>query len=133
VKIARILVVVVAVPVLAYLAVSYNNARLIAHGKTLLTRQQVSPGEVESALADVRRVHTLADRTEVLSFEAALEIRAGRLDAARRIYEQIVRREPDTVEAWLVLAELSQKTDPARAAEARAQVRRLDPLGAKRH
>jgi hypothetical protein len=43
-----------------------------------------------------------------------------------------VRREPDTAEAWLVLAQLSEQSDPARAAEARSQVKRLDPLSAKR-
>ena len=125
-------IVVVALLVIAWLAVSYGNARLIAHGKSVLASQDPSPAAIESALADVRDAHRLADRTESLSFAAALEIRAGRLDAARSIYEQIVRREPETAEAWVVLAQLSAKSDPARAAEARAQADRLDPVGAKR-
>jgi hypothetical protein len=132
VRIARLVVLVLAVPVIVWLAASYHDARLIAHGKNVLAKQQVSRAEVESALSDVRSAHTLTDRTESLSFAAALEIRAGRLDAARRIYEQIVHREPEGAEAWLVLSQLSAKTDPARAAEALRQVNRLDPLGAKR-
>jgi tetratricopeptide (TPR) repeat protein len=131
VRVARVAVLVVATLALAWLAVSYSNARLIAHGKSVLAKQHVTPAEVESALADVRDAHVLADATESLSFQAALEIRAGRLDAARQIYEQIVRREPEGAEAWLVLSQLSAKTNPARAAEARAQANRLDPQDAK--
>jgi hypothetical protein len=131
-KIARIAVLVLAVPVLAWLAVSYSNARLIAHGKKVLEKQQVTQSEVESALADVRRAHALSDRTRSLSFTAALEIRAHRPEAARQIYEQIVRREPEGAEAWLVLSQLSEKKDPALAAEALRELNRLDPYGARR-
>jgi hypothetical protein len=132
VRIARVVIVLVAALAIAWLAVSYSNARLIAHGKSVLAKQQVTPAEVESALSDVRHAHKLADETESLSFEAALEIRAGRLDTARQIYEQIVRREPEGAEAWLVLSQLSAKSNPARAAYARAQADRLDPVGAER-
>jgi tetratricopeptide (TPR) repeat protein len=132
VKVARVATLLVAAAALAWLAVSYRDARLIAHGKSVLAKQHLSRAEVESALTDVRRADTWADGTESLSFAAALEIRAGRLDAARQIYEQIVRREPEGAEAWLVLSQLSAKSDPARAAYARKQADRLDPVGAKR-
>jgi predicted Zn-dependent protease len=132
VRIPRVVIVLVAVLAIGWLAVSYSNARLIAHDKDVLAKQHVTPAEVESALSDARHAHKLADRTEALSFEAALEIRAHRLDTARQIYEQIVRREPEGAEAWLVLSQLSAKANPARAAYARAQADRLDPLGAKR-
>jgi hypothetical protein len=123
---------VVAAVALTWLAVSFADARLIAHGRRVLASQKPSQTRVESALADVRAAHTWADPTESLSFAAALEILAGRLDTARRMYEQIVRREPEGAEAWLVLSQLSAKANPARAAYARAQADRLDPLGAKR-
>jgi hypothetical protein len=132
VRIARVAIVVVAVLALVWLAVSYSNARLIAHGKGVLAKQHVTPSEVESALSDVRHADKLADGTEALSFEAALEIRAQHLDTARQIYEQIVRREPEGAEAWLVLSQLSARSDPARAAYARAQANRLDPIDARR-
>ena len=131
-NLARAAIVLVAIPALAWLAVSYSNARLIAHGKSVLAMQHPTPGEVESALSDVRHADNLSDRTESLEFAAALEIRAGRLDAARQLYEQIVRREPEGAEAWLVLSQLSAESDPARAAYARQQADRLDPEGAKR-
>ncbi len=103
----RVVVVVVAALAVAWLAVSYGNARVIRHAQVAAADPHASPAAIE----------------------AALEIRAGRLDDARRVYEEIVRREPDTPEAWLVLSKLTAKSDPARSAQALAQVRRLDPLG----
>jgi hypothetical protein len=132
VTVARLALLVLAALAIGWLGVSYGNARLLAHGGKVLASQHPSPAEVESALSDARHADKLTDKTEALSFAAALEIRAGRLDAARRIYEQIVRREPEGAEAWLVLSQLSAKSDPARAAYALAQANRLDPLGAKR-
>jgi cytochrome c-type biogenesis protein CcmH/NrfG len=130
VRLQRTAVLLVAIPVLVWLGVSYENARLVDHGRTVLENPHASRAQIEAALADVRRAHRLdPKRTESLSFAAALEIRAGRLDAASRLFEEVVRREPDTPpEAWLTLAELTQKSDPALSARARAQARRLDPL-----
>jgi hypothetical protein len=130
-RIARVAILVIAALAIAWLGVSYSNARLLAHGGKVLASQHPSRAEVESALSDARAADKLTDKTESLSFAAALEIRAGRLDAARQIYEQIVRREPEGAEAWLVLSQLSAKSNPARAAYAQAQADRLDPLGAK--
>jgi hypothetical protein len=126
-------VVVVAVPVIAWLAVSYDNARRANHASIVLAEPQPSRAEIDAALRDVRAAHHLADPTDSLAYQAALEIRAGRLGAARALYEQIVRREPDTADAWVVLSELSRTGDPALSAHAAAQVRRLDPLRSARH
>jgi predicted Zn-dependent protease len=126
----RTAVLIVAVLAIAWLGVSYDNARLIHHAQVAAGDRKATPAQIEAALADVRGAHTLdPSRTESLSYAAALEIRAGRLDEARKIYEDIVRREPDTAEAWAVLSKLTQRSDPARSAQALAQVRRLDPLG----
>jgi predicted Zn-dependent protease len=129
----RAALLIVAVLALAWLGVSYRNARLFHNGEVVLSDPHASHARIEAALADVRRATTLDPRrTKSLSFAAALEIRAGRFDAARRLFEEVVRREPDIPEAWLVLSELTLKSDPALSARARAQVRRLDPLEAGR-
>lgn len=130
---ARIAVLVVAVPVLAWLAVSYSNSRVIRHAQVVAAAPHPAPGDIDATLADLRGSDPLdPSRTERLSYEGALEIRAGRLDAARAIYERIARLEPDVPETWVVLAALTRTSDPARSAQAEAQVRRLDPLSAKR-
>ena len=46
--------------------------------------------------------------------------------------EAIVREEPRNVAAWGVLYTATVQTDPQRAEEAAAAIRRLDPLGAER-
>ena len=127
----RILIVAVAVLAVAWLGVSYGNARQIRHAQIVAADPHATPAAIESALRDARSAHTLdPSRTESLSYAAALEIKAGRLDEARKLYEQIVRREPDSPEAWVVLSKLTQQSDPARSAQAVAQARRLDPLDA---
>jgi predicted Zn-dependent protease len=127
----RALVLVVAVLAVAWLGVSYGNARQIRRAQIVAADPHATPAAIESALRDARSAHTLdPSRTESLSYAAALEIRAGRLDAARKLYEQIVRREPDSPEAWVVLSKLTQESDPARSAQAVAEARRLDPLDA---
>jgi predicted Zn-dependent protease len=131
VSVQRILILVVAVLALAWLGVSYGNARQIRHAQIVAADPHATPAAIESALRDARSAHTLdPSRTESLSYAAALEIKAGRLDEARKLYEQIVRREPDSPEAWVVLSKLTQQSDPARSAQAVAQAKRLDPLGA---
>lgn len=124
----RAAVLLVTVVAIAWLGVSLGNARVIRHAQVVAADPHATPSEIESALRDVRSARTLdPSRTESLSYAAALEIRAGRLDEAAKVYEEIVRREPDTAEAWAVLSKLTAKTDPARSAQARAQLRRLDP------
>jgi hypothetical protein len=39
-----------------------------------------------------------------------------------------VRREPDNLAAWVVILDTSRDRDPARAAQAEREVRRLNPL-----
>jgi tetratricopeptide (TPR) repeat protein len=131
-RLARIGVVLVALPAIAWLALSYSGTRVIHDAQVVASAPHPTPAQIDAAIAEVRGSRPLdPSRTEALSYAAVLEIRAGRLDKARALYEQIVRREPETAEAWLLLAQLSQKSDPARAAAARAQVHRLDPLLAK--
>ena len=102
------IVVVAAVLAIAWLGVSYGNARSIRHAQVAAADPHASPAQIESALRGVRSAHTLdPSRTESLSYVAALEIRAGRLDDAARVYEEIVRQEPDTAEAWFVLSRLT--------------------------
>jgi cytochrome c-type biogenesis protein CcmH/NrfG len=129
VTLQRAAVLVIAVLAIAWLGVSYGNARVIRHAQVAAADPDATPAAIEAALREVRGDRPLdPSKTESLSYEAALEIRAGRLVEARRVYEEIVRLEPDTPEAWVVLSKLTEKSDPARSAEAAAQARRLNPL-----
>lgn len=128
----RSLVLVVSVLALGWLAVSYGDARVIRHAQVVAADRTATPAQISAALADMRDAGKLDPSTgaEALSYQASFEIRLKRLDAARRTLDELVRREPDTAEAWFLIAELNRQSDPARAAAAQAQLRRLDPLGA---
>jgi tetratricopeptide (TPR) repeat protein len=129
----RIVVVVIAVLAAAWLLVSYANSRQIRDVQIVAANAKATPAQLESALRKLRSGQSLdpSRGTEELSYEASLEIRLNRLPEALRSLEAIVRREPDTAEAWFLIAQLSRTSDPARAAEAQAQLRRLDPRQAR--
>ena len=67
-----------------------------------------------------------ADRRPDL-IEAFLLLRDGRDREALAILRDTVRAEPDSVEAWALLARAASRTDPPLAARARARVRELAP------
>ena len=130
----RVLVVVIAVLGVAWLAVSYGNSRTIRDVQIVAAAPHPSPAQLEAALRDARAGQSLdpSRGTEPLSYQASLEIRLHRFPQAVKTLEEIVRREPDSAEAWFLIAQLSRGSDPARAAEAQAQLRRLDPREAQR-
>jgi Flp pilus assembly protein TadD len=130
----RVAVVVVAVLAAAWLAVSYGNSRTIRDVQVVAADRKPSPARLEAALRDARSGQALdpSRGTEPLSYQASLEIRLGRLPQAVKTLEGLVKREPDTAEAWFLIAQLSQASDPALAARAKAQLLRLDPREARK-
>jgi Flp pilus assembly protein TadD len=93
----------------------------------------LTPGSTRSA-ASVDRVvgmfraargHT--PDTLPLTAEALFLLRAGQRQRAVAPLESALRREPSNVTAWGLLS----FADPARAAQARAKIAQLDPLGAR--
>lgn len=58
--------------------------------------------------------------------------RAGRLREAVRVLGRLTRDEPESVEAWGLLALAAREVDPARARAARARVLELNPLALER-
>ena len=130
----RVVVVVVAVLAAAWLLISYGNSHTIRQVQIVAADRNPSPARLEAALRDARSGQTLdpSRGTESLSYQASLEIRRGRLPEALKTLQEIVKREPDTAEAWFLIAQLSRASDPALSARARAQLVRLDPQEARR-
>jgi predicted Zn-dependent protease len=52
----------------------------------------------------------------------------GRPRAGARVAESLVRAEPDNADGWRLLWRATREVDPARAREAAAELRRLNPL-----
>jgi len=129
--IERAVVLVVALAAVAWLALSYADAVRIRHLQEVSADPRATPAELESALADARETRPLDPGTgaESLSYAASLEVRLKRPEAAVATLEEIVRREPDSAEPWLLIAKLTQTSDPALSARAAREFRRLDPRG----
>jgi cytochrome c-type biogenesis protein CcmH/NrfG len=125
----RAAVLAAALAALVWLGFRYADAQRIAGVQRVAAAKHPTDAQLESALADARRRVGLDPGTgaESLSYVASLEIRLRRPAAALVALEEIVRREPDTAEAWFLIAQLTRTSDPARSAEARAQLHRLDP------
>jgi len=127
--VARAAVVVVALPVIAWLGLSYRNAQLVEDAGAVADQQAPPAADVQRALRDLDRSEKLnPDRSEGQALKVVLDVRAKRFDLARADLEALVRREPKNAEAWLLLASLTRQSDPARSAQAREQLRRLNPL-----
>jgi hypothetical protein len=129
----RILVAVAAVLAIVWLAAAYDDANTVRDAQIVAADPKSSITAVEGVLRDLRGTFPLdpSRGTERLSYQASLDIRLRRFPEALRTLQEVVKREPDTPEAWFLIAQLSQQSDPALSARARAQVRRLDPRQAR--
>lgn len=106
---------------------------LLDRAQKVSLRASPSPAEIESALADARDAELLnPDWAEPEGLRATLEIRARRERPAYDSLTEIVRREPENVQAWALLALVSRRIDPPLAARAARRVRELDPVNARR-
>jgi len=127
---ARMLVIVVAVAVLAWLAVMERDARKQASGVAAAQRLDV-PGNAERAERAFRDARLLTPDTAPDVSRAVVLRATERQDAAVALLEDVVRREPDNLTAWGVLATLARDHDPDAAARALEARRRLDQLNAR--
>jgi hypothetical protein len=129
--IARVCVAVVAVALVAWLAVMERDARLQATGSAGL-RPGATTAQLADAASDLRGARLLNPDVRP-DIELALLYRArGDADRASAAIHDVVRREPDNLVAWGVVAVLARGHDPAALARAQAARDRLDPLSARR-
>jgi predicted Zn-dependent protease len=124
--VTRVAVAIVAVLVLGWLAVMEYDARLQARGVTAAQAR-----DFDRADGDFRGARRLNPDTAPDVNRAFLLQAAGRRDQAVALLEDVLRREPDNLNAWGVLFQFTRHHDPATAERARAARRRLDPLSAR--
>jgi predicted Zn-dependent protease len=128
----RVAVVAVALCAIAWLGVSWSNARVAGGVQAVIEQRNPPRPQVDQALRDVDRTQRLnPDRAEALSLRAVLYVRAGQLDRAAAEVEKLIRIEPESADAWQLLAAFTQQSDPKRSAEARERGRELNPRGAR--
>ena len=123
----RVAVAVLAVVVIGWLAVMERDARL--YDRAIATGGKLdNPATIERAESDLRGARWLSpDRTPDLS-RAFILANLGRRAEALALAQDVVRAEPDSLEAWDALRYVNDGKDPALARRAEAEVARLDPL-----
>lgn len=128
--IERGLLAAVAVAIAVFAGLWLHSARLEKQAQQIAQ----SPPQGLSA-ADVKRATDLFERSRAhnpdlrpAEREGGLLIRTGHLPEAVALLKPVVRREPDNLTAWTLLAIAAQKSDPALARQAVARARALNPL-----
>jgi hypothetical protein len=91
----------------------------------------VSPAEFDRRMHDLRRADLLNPDESNRLYRASFYVDHGRFGPGRALAEEAVRSEPDNIDAWAVLLRATTGHDPARAAQALAEVRRLNPLAGR--
>jgi predicted Zn-dependent protease len=113
----------------AWLASAYPGTRAEEQARTIRPApgQELTEGQVARSielLEDARRARPDGD---ILPRLAGLELTAGRADRAAALVRPLVRREPENLPAWTILAFALEDSDPAGAREAQARRRELAP------
>jgi predicted Zn-dependent protease len=124
--VTRVLVIAVAVAVLAWLGMMERSVRLQSSGVEAAQARDFAAAEADFRAARVLNADTTPDVRRAFLYQGS-----GRPAEAATVLKDVVRREPDNLEAWGLLYAFTRERDPAlarRALEARA---RLDPLAAR--
>jgi hypothetical protein len=130
--IARVVLAVVAVLVIGWVGVLLRNYEL---GKDAAVRGFFAPAKSAAArdrdLQDLKDAQFLDPNAYWKVARANYLLGIGHTGAAASAAEDLVRAEPENIFAWGTLLRATGRSDPARAREADAQIRRLNPLAAR--
>jgi predicted Zn-dependent protease len=139
--IARVLLVVAALTAAAWVGASLRSAQLESQARSEI-RTALGGGPNRGQGAAVRRFRRerISDAADLLDrarkwapyqapiiSEAGLLSTIGRQRRAVELLDDLVRREPDNPEAWGRLADVLERSDPARARVARRRQQELIP------
>ena len=124
----RAAIALVALAVVAWSAVLWRDERIGEDASNrIIMNQGLGEAEWARELERLRDAELLDPSTKWPVAQAGALLQRGRQAEAARVIEDVVEREPDNVEAWIVLREATEGRDPPRAAQARMEIRRLSP------
>jgi predicted Zn-dependent protease len=92
----------------------------------IITDRGLSDAEWERQMDRLRQANLLDPSTKWPIAEAGALLHRGHRAEAAHVIADVLEREPDNVEAWIVLREAAEGREPAKAAHARAEIRRLN-------
>ena len=120
----------ISVVVIAWLAVMERDVRLQRRGVATAGNVR-DAGSLERADSDLRRARLLSPSTAPDVIRAFNFQVHGRRREGIRVLEDVLRREPRNLQAWVVLERLARGFDPAARQRALAAERRLNPIDAR--
>jgi hypothetical protein len=122
----RAFVAVLALAAIGWLVVMERDVRLQASAIEAADRGDHARAEVDLQGARLLNPDTLPDVQRAFLYEGN-----GRSAEATDLLEDVVRREPENLDAWGLLYAFTRERDPALARRAMEARRRLDPLAAR--
>jgi hypothetical protein len=124
----RAAVALVAVLLVAWSAVLWRGDRIGSDASdTLIRNADLPEAAFASEMERLRDAELLDPSTRWPVARAGALYQRGRFEQSARVLEDVLEEEPDNLEAWIYMREVAEGRDPARAAEARAAIRRLNP------
>jgi hypothetical protein len=126
---ARVLIAVLAVAAIGWLGVGLRGLGLSERGERLSVVPRATRAQVDEAARLLEDARFLNPDVRPLLAEGALLVAHGgpRVPEGLALLEEAVRREPDNVVAWGVLASVTRRVDPERSRAARARAVELSP------
>jgi hypothetical protein len=129
---ARVALVALSILALAWIGVLLRDHEVgQATTARLLGSPQLPPDEYAREVERLEDAELLNPDTTPKLYRGTYWLKQSPRRAAE-VLEDLLRSEPENVQAWSVLVLVTEDFDPDRAAEARAQISRLNPLGAHR-
>jgi predicted Zn-dependent protease len=126
---ARLLIALLAVIALAWLGLGLRGLGLVERGERLAAAPGATPAQIREAEDALEDARFLNPDTRPLLVEGSLLAAQGgsRAREGIELLELAVRREPDNVLAWGVLADATRRLHPARSRAARERTLELSP------
>ena len=126
---ARIALVALSLAAIGWLATGWRAARFESRASATVGDQSLSvPTRVSRAVRLFERSRRFNPDTRPVLLEAGLLLFIdARRPRALHLVRDVLRREPDNLYAWNLLAQGPGGTDPALVARAKARVRELSP------
>ena len=130
---ARVLLALCALLVIGWVGVLFRNYEI---GKDAAVRAffapATSPAERERDLQRLDDAQLLDPNAYWKVARANYQLATGDRRGAAAAAEELVKAEPENIFAWGTLLRATERSDPTRARQAAAEIRRLNPLGSRR-